>query len=58
MIGLSALVLWAALIVWGLERTHRRRARRDPAQAGGADGRDRDSARARAELRAAADRPG
>ncbi|MFD5555515.1 hypothetical protein ACFWIA_16950 [Streptomyces sp. NPDC127068] len=56
MIGLGALVLWTALIVWALERNHRRRARRGPAQAGGADGRDRDAARARSELRAVAGR--
>ncbi|MGW2548264.1 hypothetical protein ACWC5I_47270 [Kitasatospora sp. NPDC001574] len=56
MIGLAALVLWIALVVWGLERNHRRQADLYPSQNGTAGIRDRDAERVRAELRAAADR--
>ncbi|MGW2543201.1 hypothetical protein ACWC5I_20575 [Kitasatospora sp. NPDC001574] len=56
MIGLAALALWIVLVVWALERNHRRQAGPRPSLHGRADVHDRDAERVRAELRAAADR--
>ncbi|MED7952169.1 hypothetical protein ACFVYP_31215 [Kitasatospora sp. NPDC058201] len=56
MTGLAVLVLWIVLVVWALERNHRRLAGPPPSRNGTAGVRDRDAERVRAELRAAADR--